>query len=266
MSKALTEKQRAYILANQHTMTISELAKKVRIGKNTVIACINGEDLDQPDDNPVNELADTIAFKQLKEELSAEELAYFCEAYNKYVKQFKNEVYGTEQTQLFILIKLEIMMHRNSKGKKQASDTLSELAQKKERIQRKYKLPEDISDADAQTLIEYDNQIAQLRSAEAQKSTEFTKLSDDHQKILRDLKATRDQRMARVDSSKESFLAILRELQDEDEQLNTARQLELVKKATTNELNKLAKVHEYEDGKQDIPILNADTVEPYESN
>jgi hypothetical protein len=100
-----------------------------------------------------------------------------------------------------------------------------------------------------------ETQIQAAKSSEQARSTEFIKLEEKHQGLLKDLKATRDQRITRIESSKETYLAIIKKLQNEEERDLVGGTMETMKLATKKEEKKLTSVHTFDDGSQDLPVL-----------
>jgi len=207
-----------------------------------------------------HKLRRTMAWQHLKDELSNDELAYFEEKYSQYMTQFREDVLVTEETQIFLVIKLEIMMHRNSTAKRSCAVDIERLSKLRDVFQGRFKDPADMSDSDRDYLLQLETQITACKTAEAAKSTEFIKLEEKHQALLKDLKATRDQRVSRIESSKETFLGVIRRLQDEDQKEFAGRHMELLRVASQRELKRLGSAHKYEDGIEDLPVLNADTI------
>ena len=206
------------------------------------------------DDSRKN-LRSSKAWQQLKDEFDTDELEYFEEQYTKYIDQFREDVLVTEETQIFLVIKFEIMMHRNAKGKRNASKEIARLSRLQTDFLARFSSPDDMSDNDRTYLLNLETQIQACKAAEQARSVEYIKLEEKHQALLKDLKATRDQRVTRIESSKETYLAIIKKLADEEEREIAGRQMELMKMATDREFKRLTAPHTFEDGSQDSPVL-----------
>lgn len=207
-----------------------------------------------------HKLRQTIAWRHLKDELADDELGYFEEKYSQYMTQFREDVLVTEETQIFLVIKLEIMMHRNSTAKRSCAMDIERMSKVRDNFQKRFSNPSDMTDGDRDYLLQLETQITACKAAEAAKSNEFIKLEEKHQALLKDLKATRDQRVSRIESSKETFLGVIRRLQDEDQKESAGRHMELLRVAAQRENKRLGTAHKYEDGVEDLPVLNADTI------
>jgi hypothetical protein len=210
-------------------------------------------------------LRSSLVWKKMQEELEQDELKYFEEEYVKLVEQFKEDVVATEDNQIRKAITFDILMRRNMAARKKLLSDISRMEAWQERAARDYKARrETLSDTERQSqeefLLNLETQLAALRSAEQSKTKEFSDLDTRHQKLMEALKATRDQRFSRVESSKVSFLAVLKDLMKEDRLKQEGKISDLMNKATEQEFERLAKPHVYEDGIADQPILSAETV------
>ena len=83
---------------------------------------------------------------------------------------------------------------------------------------------------------------------------------DKRQLVSKDLKATRDQRIKRIEDSKSSWAGFLRALEDEEERERVGDDAELMKIAKDKSREKLGTFHTFIDGSIDRPLLNADTI------
>lgn len=203
----------------------------------------------------------TKTWQQLTEELSPNELLYYEEKYAQYMAQFKDDVLVTEQTQISLLIKFEIMMHRNAKAKYSAAQEIARLVSMQNDYLSTFPDRSAMSEQDREYVLSLEAQIQAAKQAEQARSSEFIKLEEKHQALLKDLKATREQRVTRIESSKQSFLAIIKQLQDEENRELMGRHMEIMKHVSSKEMERLGSAHVYEDGNADLPILNADTME-----
>lgn len=269
----LSNAEKGFIRASSIKMRPGQIAERLNRSEKQVLTYLTEHSL-VPVDAPSNpegetdqsllearhKLRQTMAWKQLKDELDDDELLYFEEKYSQYMTQFREDVLVTEETQIFLVIKLEIMMHRNSKAKKNANQDIARLSKLRDNFLRRYDDPSMMDESDRDYVMGIETQIQACKSAESARSTEFIKLEEKHQALLKDLKATRDQRVSRVESSKETFLGTIRRLQNEDEREFTGRHMELLRNAADREGKRLGSAHSFEDGAEDLPVLNAETI------
>jgi len=209
----------------------------------------------------VKQFKKTPEWDALKEELIEQELDYFEFRFGKLVGQFKNDVLPSEETQIFHLIKLEILMQRNLRGAKKSLSDIRRLEMELTKIYGKYTDGKDMPDTIRNFVLNLENQLLSARSAQQSKSTEYVKLQEKHSAIMKELKATRDQRITKADNAKKDFLTLLKQFQEADYREAEGKQMAMVQLATRKEMKRLTEYHEYIDGTVDKPILNAEDKE-----
>jgi hypothetical protein len=208
------------------------------------------------------ELKASRAWRQLQEELNPEEIGYFEEQYVALCRQFKDDVWATENTQIMLAIKYEILMSRNLEAKQEAAADLRRLIEIRDGfIEGLGGNPAALSEKQQSFLLNLETQITGAKAQDQARSKEFNDLETRHQALLKDLKATRDQRFSKVEAAKDSFLNLLKRLELEEEREAEGRQMNLMRKATQREHERLGGVIKYDDGNEDQPVLSADTVE-----
>ncbi len=207
-------------------------------------------------------LRNSLAWKQLHEEFDEDELKFFEERFIALVAQFKDDVLATEETQVFLLIKFEILMSRNLKERRRSRDDVARLEKTQAEFFKKNAGKMDsLSESQRIYSLNLETQLQSAKSAEQSRTSEFVKLEEKHQTLMKDLKGTRDQRISKIESSKQSFIGMLKALQDQDVRDHEGRQMELMKIAAAREARRLGEPHTYLDGNQDQPLLSAESVE-----
>lgn len=268
----LSQKELAYITKHASSMTYEQIALKLN---RTVEVIREAAKLNAPPEAVAKndgieeekvairqELRNSESWKRLKDELTTEELVLFEEEYVKLMSQFKGDVLATEEIQIIQAIKFDILMSRNLKARQRALKDISRLEGIQEDLLRKFN--GDISslgDEDKNFIITLETQLQSAKAAEQDRTSEYVKLQDRHESLMKTLKATRDQRIKQIESSKVSFLGFLKMLSERDKQESEGRQLELMKLASETELKRLGRPHKFADGNEDSPILCADTVD-----
>src|SRR5207245_985168 len=140
------------------------------------------------------ELKSSRAWQQLRSEFEDEEVAYIEEQYVAYMTQFRDDVHASENTQIILAIKYEVLMSRNLKAKKEAGKDLERLVE----IRTDFldglggRAPE--GESDQQFMLSLESQVNAAKAAMQSASKEFNELEARHQALMKDLKATRDQR------------------------------------------------------------------------
>ena len=109
-------------------------------------------------------------------------------------------------------------------------------------------------------LLNLEQQLALARSTQTTHTNEYTKLSKEYKELAKDLKATRDQRLRRIEDGKTSWIGLIRMLEDEAVREREGNDMEILSVAADNTRQTLSDYHSYEDGKLDMPVLTPDTV------
>jgi hypothetical protein len=204
-----------------------------------------------------DDLRATPEWAQLKEELFDYEINRFEFRYAEIMDQFSDEVLATEKTQIFQLIRIEILMGRNLKEKKRAIETIDILHKELMKLRR----ASTGSEEDKVRIMYLEDQIRSVDMSAGAKSSEYLNMQKQHESILKNLKGTRDQRIQNAESRKKKWLDIIQSLEEKEYKDNEGKYLALMKKATEKEMRRLSEIHDYGMGTVDKPILTADTVE-----
>ncbi len=178
------------------------------------------------------------------------ELEYFESTWINLIKQFREDVLPAEELQIKQFITIDILINRSMKERKRHIKETEKLQKK---VDDEYALPEDQRDTARLTSLE--TQLSFARNSIANYTNEYTKLLNEQQKISKDLKATREQRIKRIEDGKSSWIGLIRMLEDEDIREREGKEMEILKHATDTFKDKLTEYHEYEDGVVDRPFL-----------
>lgn len=202
------------------------------------------------------------AWKRLSQKFTEEELKLFEERWVDWVDQFRDDMVASEEQQIMKVITYEILMDRNLVERRRAREDIDFLKKQQRAIlDPAAGNPSDLSDADKERLLSLETQITTSREADKSMTKEYVDLEGKQQALMKDLKATRDQRVSRIESGKQSWIGIVKELDREEERQRVGRQMELMRVATSKEETRLGSPHKYQDDNEDLPILSADTVE-----
>ena len=260
-----TRQEIEFIIQNSATMSPEELAKKFDRTVAAIKEIIKDAParLDKtvtPEEQVRKELRQTAEWNELRRQLTGDELKYFEEKYANWLIQMKEDITPSEETQIFLLLKNEILINRNMVDRRRATSDMARMETMLDDIYRKYPKGSEMSDGDKQMAIDLNEQISGVRASLGAKTIELDKLQGRHGDLMKHLKATRDQRFARVESSKESFIEIMKELMHEEKRLKEGEHMELMRLAAEKEKKRLSVYHQYADGQVDRPFLNADSV------
>jgi len=206
------------------------------------------------------ELRATKEWTVLEKELVDDELEFFEEKYIKLMSQLR-DVLASEETQIFQAIKFEILMSRNMKERKKCREDITRLERMQEAFLRKFNgNPSLMADTDQAHALNLETQLNVSRNAEQNRTNEYARLQERHEKLMQSLKSTRDQRIKEIEKAGTDLLSVIKKLQRRDVQEREGRQMELLKLAGDKAHRDLGELTEYEDGSVDAPILSADTL------
>lgn len=201
-------------------------------------------------------LEDRPYWYELQSQFTNEELELFKYHWSRIIAQFSNDVFPTEELQVIDVIKLEILMNRCLKSNKDNIQTLD--------TYDKMLLDERSRDKDQQDtdyILNLERQIATLRAAQESLNKDYRELQAKKASMLREMKGTREQRIKRLEDSKQSFTSWVAQMMQDPEILKQyGLEMEKMRMAMNNERNRLSQYHQYEDGQIDQPFLTPDTV------
>jgi hypothetical protein len=183
------------------------------------------------------------------------ELEYFEDTWIGLIKQFREDVLPAEELQIKQFITIDILINRSMKERKRHITDTEKLQRMVDEL---YAKPE--SERDTAKLANLETQLSFARNSIANYTNEYTKLLNEQQKISKDLKATREQRIKRIEDGKSSWVGLIRMLEDEQTREKEGREMEILSIAVQKTKNKLAEYHSYADNNVDSPLLNAEIV------
>tara|TARA_B100002019_G_scaffold284091_1_gene291295 strand:- start:778 stop:1587 length:810 start_codon:yes stop_codon:yes gene_type:complete len=193
---------------------------------------------------------------ELKQQFTEEELELFKYHWSRIISQFKDDVIPTEELQVVDLIKLELLMNRALKGNKDNLEQINALdALITAERQR------DPDQIDTESLFNMERQVASLKASQESLNKDYRELQTKKNTMLKDMKATREQRVKRFEDSKTSFPGWLAYLVSNPEVAQGyGLEMEKMRLAMQKEADRLSKFHKYTDGMVDQPFLTPDTV------
>lgn len=186
---------------------------------------------------------------------STGELQYFEDTWIGLVKQFREDVLPAEELQIKQFITIDILINRSMKERKRH---IADTEKLQDEVDKEYKLPEDVRDT--AKLVNLETQLSFARNSIANYTNEYTKLLNEQQKISKDLKATREQRIKRIEDGKSSWIGLIRMLEDEEIREKEGREMEIMAMAVDKNKKLLAEYHNYADDSVDSPLLTPETV------
>lgn len=264
----MTDAERQFIRDNMGIFSTEEMAKRLNRTKPSIERWMNEtKDLTTPveikfvAESNSRSIKDSRAWQLLKAEFSAEEIAYFMERWEELVEQFREDVVPSEKAQLMMVIKLEILISRTMQDIQNARVISEHLTAEMEDFFHEHGRDKRQWDEDVKSLFyDLEDRLNKARLAITAKTKELDQPQGRHESLMKALKATREQRISKIES-KGSFLDLIKRLQIEGEREKEGRAMELMRVAAEKETKRLGSVHTYLDGVSDQPLLNADTLE-----
>ena len=103
--------------------------------------------------------------------------------------------------------------------------------------------------------------MASLRASQESLNKDYRELQTKKNSMLKEMKATREQRVKRLEDSKQNFNSWLSYLISNPEIVKSyGVEMEKMRLAMNQERDRLSEYHEYQDGEVDQPFLTSDTV------
>jgi len=195
-------------------------------------------------------------WSELELQFTKSELEMFKYHWSRIISQFKDDVIPTEELQVVDLIKLELLMNRCLKQNKENIEQIS--------VYEALVARERAVDADQQNrdeIFNLDRQVASLKASQESLNRDYRELQSKKSTMLKEMKATREQRVKRLEDSRQSFTAwIVHLMTHPDVAKRYGLEMEKMRMAMLKERERLAAYHKYEDGLVDQPFLNYETI------
>lgn len=257
-----SKKDKEFIEENAHKLSAEEIGRALKRNPEAIKKYIkqNGIVLTGPrlasNARVDYDLKCTPHWKELEKQFTKEELDSFLYHWNNTIKQFRDDVLHTEELQIIDMIKLEVMMNRllsQEREMERTAKALSEVVNEEK--------ARDPDQQDKDLIFNTEKQIAQMYSGMEAINREYRSLLVEKNKILDKLKATREQRIKDIQSSKESIPGWINHLiKNQDVRRDLGLRMEKMRLAAKEEYIRLSELHTYIDNKIDRPILTPETV------
>jgi predicted transcriptional regulator len=259
MKKGRISKEEERIIARLiDNMTVEDIAKKLdrdvesinNFMKRKFRVGVSGEEA------AAFSLEDRPYYHELSGQFTDEELELFKYHWSRIISQFKDDVFPTEELQVVDVIKLELLMNRCLKSNK---DNITDMNVFEKMVKEERAV--DKEDRDQDYILNLERQIAALRASQESLNRDYRELQSKKASMLREMKGTREQRIKRLEDSKQSFVSWVAHLmQDPDTMKKYGIEMEKMRLAMKKEGERLSALHKYEDGTIDQPFLTPDTV------
>ena len=217
---------------------------------------IGNATLDDREIEALHDLQNRPFWKDLQKQFTEEELQSLLYHWSRIITQFRDDVLPTEELQIIDAIKLEILMNRALIGQQSNMKNISDY---EELITVEKSKSLEIQDKDY--IYNLERQIAVCRAAQDSLTRDYKDLQTKKAAMLKDLKATREQRIKRLEDSNQTFIGWVRNLMSTpDTRREIGIEMEKMRLAMNKEAERLSEYHKYEDGLIDQPFLTPDSV------
>lgn len=271
----LSNEEREFIRVNTGFMSTEDIAAKLSRTKDTIekfqmdfIVNPSTEDKYKKEEKELlNTLKSRPFWRDIKAQFNEHEIEKYEFHWIRYITQFSNDVTHAEESQICKVIEVEILLSRILSEKNKIENTL----ERQEKDLRKL-LQDPLTsidegyDAWQEQVAKLDMEITAIRNAQSYRSKEYMDFLSKHKEILKDLKATRDQRYKEIESSKVTFLGWMKAFDNPKFREEVSREAELDRLAKDKERERLSDYHKYLDGELDQPFLTPDTVKEPEDD
>jgi len=208
-----------------------------------------------PVDLTATPLRDKNIWGTLQQQFSDEELSYIEYEWGQITEQFRGDILPLEELQVIDAIRMGVLMNRDliQQRKNQSMIETLEVAVSEERGKE--------GGPDVPHLANLELQVITVRAAQDILGKDYRDLQDKKNAIMKLIKGTREQRVKRVESSKESFTQWMTQIvNDADIRQRLSIRMEKMRLSMIDEEVRLSAYHKYETGEIDQPFLNCDTV------
>lgn len=174
--------------------------------------------------------------------------------------QFGEDITHAERSQVNKLITNQLLQNRCLRDISELNSRLEKLETERERMERLHDDHEKRPDRVKAKLVSLESDYKALSELRAAKAREMDVAEGKSQKLFEDLKATRHQRLERIEKRGRGFLELMTEVLSSKKRDELGRQAELMRLAVLKKAEELGQLHQYSDGTFDRPLLNCNTV------
>lgn len=193
---------------------------------------------------------------EVQQQFTDDELKLFRYHWARIISQFRDDVIPTEELQVVDLIKLELLMNRSLKQNK---DNIEQISSLDGLIQQERARDPDQQNVDM--VFNMERQAASLKASQESLNKDYRELQTKKNSMLKEMKATREQRVKRLEDSKQSLVGWIAYLMSNpDITKRYGIEMEKMRLAMTKERERLGDFHKYSDGTIDQPFLNSETI------
>ena len=250
----------SFITEHHDSLNHQEIAQKLNRDADRVKNYIKnklGESLeDKKRIQALYDLKNRPYWTDLQDQFNEHELDMLLYHWGRIIGQFRDDVLPTEELQVLDAIKLEVLMNRALKNQQ---TNMVDVNRYEELITDEKQKPPEFQDRDY--VFNLERQIAVARAAQEALGRDYKDLQVKKSGMLKDLKATREQRVKRLEDSKQTFISWVQNLMtNPDVRQEIGIEMEKMRLSVDKERKRLSEWHQYEDKLVDQPFLTPDSV------
>ena len=255
----LSKGEMNYIRQNCFDLSTEEIARHLNRTPAPIQKFIDKENLKArnmtDDEHLLVHLRGRYYYNELKKQMSGPEIIFFEHQWIDYFKQFGEDVTHTEEMQILEVIRTEVLINR---GMEDRQEVMLNIERLNKLIDDEINKPTPMQDT--QAIASFQTQLGAAYASKSAYINEHEKLLTKKERLLKDLKGTREQRKRNTEDAKTNFSAWLKQLDDIEVREREGMNMEIHRIAADRAVESLSDYHTYEDGGVDQPFLNADTV------
>lgn len=198
-------------------------------------------------------------WKSIREKFGTNEVRLYEDNYAQLLEQFGDDVVVTERMQVDKYLTTIILSDRNLKDQKRVRERMDECRGLISEIVLSAG-PDGPAGRPAAQKVALELELEGLREEQAELSKGYRDLEQSNGKMLEQMKATRNQRLERIEGRSKSILDLVKELMAEDKRVAEGLHAERFRQAALKKAAELAVPHRFADGSVDPPLLTPDTV------
>lgn len=256
-----SKEDKAFIQKQAGHMPPDEIAAKIKKNPDTVKRYMTKNGLmkyygskESVATESLSRIEDSQHWPILVSQFTYEELESFKYHWKNMIKQFKDDVFHTEEIQIIDVITLQILMERNLTKNQTVANKILEI--EKEIIRLKKITPIDFA-----AIGNLEKELAGWYASVDALSKEHLAFLKEKNALFTKLKATRETRIKDVESNKTTLTGWFKELlMNPQKRTDLGIMMEKMRLATQVEYERLSEYHKFADGEVDQMILNAETV------
>ena len=254
----LSKKEMEFIRQNCFSLPLEQIAEVLNRTVAPVQKFVDKQNLKMrnmtDNEHLLVQLRDRYYYKELQKQFTDAELIFFEHQHIDYFRQFSEDVTHTEEMEILEVIRTEVLINRGMEDRQEVIQNIDRLNRM---IDTEMEKPMAMQDTVA--LASFQTQLGAAISSKSAYINEHEKLLTKKERLLKDLKGTREQRKRNADDAKTNFTSWLRQLEDDKIRKDESFDMEVHRIAADKATDRLSEYHAFEDGVVDQPLLNSDT-------